>query len=214
MNLYSYEGLVEAAQLIVDILQEDPQAKQQLEAVGFSNAQFQSGKKYIQAVKGHLSTRTELKQERWSLSKQMNAGLQAVREQLSVHRKATMFALRKQPELLHSLQIDQVERGTWAGVKQAVYFYEQVLRQKVSLDGLGVSQKEVQETLKTATELLQQRKDRTRRKGLAQQNTRELRQAVIALRAWVIEFRANARLAYRQRPQMLEMFGIRVKASV
>ncbi len=213
MSLYSYEGLVESAQLIVDILQEDPQAKQQLEVVGFGNAQFQAGKGYLQTVKGHLSTRTQLEQERWSLSNQMNAGLQAVREQLSLHRKGAIFALRNQPELLHSLQIDQVERGTWAGVKQAIHLYEQVLRQKVSLEGLGISQKEIQEALKTATQLLQQRKDRTRRKGLAQQNTRELHQAVVALRAWVVEFRANARLAYRQQPQMLEMFGIRVKAS-
>ena len=205
---------MEAAQLIADILQEDPQAKQQLEVVGFGNAQFQAGKGYIQAVKGHLFTRTQLKQERWSLSKQMNAGLQAVREQFSLHRKGAIFALRNQPELLHALQIDQVERGTWTGVKQAVYFYEQLLQQKVSLEGLGVSQKEIKESLKTATQLLQQRKDRTRRKGLSQQNTRELHQAVVALRAWVIEFRANARLAYRQQPQMLEMFGIRVKASV
>ncbi len=214
MNLYTHEGLSEAAQLTIDILQEDPQAKQRLEAVGFGNAQFQIGKKCVQAVDGHLTTRTRLEQERWSLSKQTNAGLQAVRDQLSVHRKAAVFALRDEPGQLYSLNIDRLERGIWACVKQSIHFHQQVLQQKISLEAQGISQKEVQEALKTATQLLQYKKKRFHQKGLRQQNTRELRQAVVALRVWVMEFRANARLAYRQQPQMLEMFGIRVKASV
>ena len=214
MDLYSYEGLSEAAQLVIDILQEYPQAKQRLEAVGFGNAQFQTGKKCIQAVDGYSTTRTQLEQERWSLSKQMNAGVKAVRDQLSVHRKAASFALRDKPEQLHSLNIDRLERGIWACVKQSIHFHQQVLQQKISLEAQGISQKEVQEALKTATQLLQDKKTRFHQKGLRQQNTRELRQAIVALRAWVMEFRANARLAYRQQPQMLEMFDIRVKASV
>ena len=214
MNLYSYEGLAEAAQLIIDILQEDPQAKQRLEAVGFDNAQFMVGKNRIQAVDTYLTTRTQLEQERWSLSKQMNAGVQAVRDQLSVHRKAASFALRDKPVQLHSLSIDRLERGIWGCVKQSINFHQQLLQQKISLEAQGISQKDVREALKTATQLLQNKKVRFHQKGLRQQNTRELRQAIVALRAWVMEFRANARLAYRQQPQMLEMFGIRVKASV
>ena len=213
MNLYNYEGLTEAAQLIIDILQDDAQTKQQLEIVGFGKAHLQAGKDYLQAVNGHLATREQLEQERWSLSKQMNAGLLAVRDQLSGHRKAAFFALRKNPELLHALRIDKIERSTWAWVKQAIYFYQQLQRHKVSLEAQGISQKEVQDALKTATLLLRQKKDRTQKKGLAQQNTQEVRQAITELRAWVIEFRANARLAYRQQPQMLEMFGIQVKST-
>ncbi len=214
MNLYSNEGLSEAAQLIIDVLQEYPQAKERLEAVGFGNAQFQAGKKCVQAVNGHLTTRTQLEQERWSLSKQTNAGLEAMRDQLRMHRKAAFFALRDEPEQLYSLNVDRLERGIWACVKQSVHFHQQVLQQKISLEAQGISQKEIQEALKTATQLLQNKKIRFHQKGLRQQNTRELRQAVVALRAWVMEFRANARLAYRQQPQMLEMFGIRVKTSV
>lgn len=214
MNLYSNEGLSEAAQLIIDVLQEYPQAKERLEAVGFGNAQFQAGKKCVQAVNGHLTTRTQLEQERWSLSKQTNAGLEAMRDQLRMHRKAAFFALRDEPEQLYSLRIERLERGIWACVRQSLYFHQQILQQKISLEAQGISQKEIQEALKTATQLLQYKKTRFHLKGLRQQNTRELRQAVVALRAWVMEFRANARLAYRQQPQMLEMFGIQVKTSV
>ena len=135
-------------------MQEYPQAKERLEAVGFGNAQFQAGKKCVQAVNGHLTTRTQLEQERWSLSKQTNAGLEAMRDQLRMHRKAAFFALRDEPEQLHSLSIDRLERGIWACVKQSVHFHQQVLQQKISLEAQGISQKEIQEALKTATQLL------------------------------------------------------------
>jgi hypothetical protein len=214
MDLRKHEGIIEAAQLITDVLQEVPQAKQKLASVGFGTGQCQTGIKLTKAAEGHLATRLHLEQERWALSQQINAGLEAVRDEFRHNVKAARFALQNDPKRLHALNIDQLTSTTWGSVKQTIYFYQQLQQQNVSLDAFGVDAKSIQNALTTATQLLQQKKTRTQKKGLAQQNTREVRESIAALRAWVVEFRANARLAYRQKPQMLEMFGIRVKASV
>lgn len=214
MDLRKHEGIVEAAHLITDVLQEVPQAKQKLESVGFGTVKCQTGIKLIKTAEGHLATRLHLEQERWALSQQINAGLEAVRDEFRHHVKAARFALQNDSERLHALNIDQLASTTWGGVKQAIHFYQQLQQQNVSLEAFGVSAISIQNALTTATQLLQQKRMRIQKKGLAQQNTREVREAVAALREWVVEFRANARLAYRQKPQMLEMFGIRVKTSV
>jgi hypothetical protein len=213
MDLRTHEGILETAQLIIDIIKDDATAKQQLAAVGFGTTQYQNGDKFIQSAESHLDARLRLEQERWALSQQINAGLEALRDEFRHHVKAARFALQNDPERLHALGVDQMIDTTWGGVKQTIHFYKQLQQHKVSLEAFGVSSKAVQESLKTATQLLKNRKVRIQKKGLAQQNTQEVRQAIAALRKWVMEFRASARLAYRSQPQMLEMFGIRVKST-
>lgn len=214
VKIYNNKGLVESARLVTEILSEDKVAQQQMSAVGFGAVQQQEGNKFLQNAEASIKTRTQLKQERWALSKQIGAGRGAAIDQFRHYAKAARFALEDNPELLHALQIDRINQSTWGVVDQAIFFYQQLQEHKVSLDAFGIGAKDVQDALKTATNLLRQRKERIRRKAMVQQNTQDVRQATAALRQWMIEFRANARLAYRQQPQMLEMFGIRVKAPV
>ncbi len=212
MKLYNNKGLVESARLITEILSEDKVAQQQMSAVGFGPVQQQEGTKLLQNAEASIKTRTQLKQERWAISNQIGAGRGAAIDQFRHFAKASRFALEDNPELLHALQIDRFDQSTWGVIDQAIFFYQQLQEQKVSLEAFGISAKDVQNALNTATHLLKQRKERIRRKAMVQQNTQDVRRATLALRQWAMEFRANARLAYRHQPQMLEMFGIRVKA--
>ena len=214
MNLYKTNELVEAAQQVLDILQNDPVAQQQLEQYGFGTTQRQEGKKRLRTVEDQQRVRTDLQQERWALSQQVNAGLKAVRDQLREDVRIVRFALRQDPEQLHALQVDRIKTRYWECVQQAVFFYQQLQQQDLALAPFGISKKDIQQSLTTATQLLQQKKQRTHKKGLSEHNTQETRQAMAALRDWVVEFRSIARAAYRRQPQMLEMFGIRVRSSV
>ena len=214
MNLYNNSELVEAAQLVLAILQDDPAAQQQLEAYGFGNARRQEGKKRLEAVEKQIKTRTQLEHERWALSQQVNAGLKAVNDQLRKHARVARFALREDSERLRSLRVETFATRQWEGVQQAIFFYGQLQQQDLSLETFGLTKKEVQRSQTVATQLLQQKKQRTHKKGLAQHHTQAFQQAVVELRDWIVEFRGIARTAYRRQPQMLEMFGIRVRSTV
>ena len=54
--------------------------------------------------------------------------------------------------------------------------------------------------------------DRAHRKGVAEDSTQEKRRAFEALRTWIIDFRRTARLAFRENPQLLGVFGIKVRS--
>ena len=213
MNLYKSNELIEAAQQALEILQNDPVAQQQLEQYGFGVAQRQEGKKRLLTLENQQRGRIELEQERWALSQQVNAGLKAVRDQLLEDVRSVRFALRQDPERLHFLQVEHIKTRKWECVQQAVFFYQQLQKQDLSLEAFGISKKSLQQSLTVATQLLQQKKQRTHKKGLSEHNTQEAHQAMAALRDWVVEFRGIARAAYRRQPQMLEMFGIRVRSS-
>lgn len=214
MNLYNNDELVEAAELVLTILQDDPEAQQQLAAYGCGPAQRQEGKKRLEALEKQVKARTQLEHERWALSQQVNAGLKAVHDQLRNHAHVARFALREDPDRLRSLQVETFATRQWEGVRQAIFFYEQLQQQELSLEAFGLPKKVVQQSLAGATQLLQQKKQRTRKGGLAQQRTQEFQQALVELRDWVVEFRSIARTAYRRQPQMLEMYGIHVRSTV
>ena len=214
MKMYKTNTLIEAALQVLDVLENDPTAQTQLEAYGFGAAHRQVGQQRLSMLQNLLSERTNREQERWALSQQINAGLKAVRDQLREHARIARFALNDDQTRLHSLKIDKITLRTWECVEQAIFFYQQLQQQNIALDKFGLSKKEVQQSLEAATTLLKQKKQRIRQKGRAEQGTQQIQQAQAALRDWLVEFRGIARVAYRQQPQLLEMFGMPVRSSV
>ena len=214
MNLYKDNELLEVALLIINVVKNDAEVQQHMAALGWDTEQMQEGNRRLQYAEERCSTRTQLEHERWALSQQINAGLQAIQDQLREHAQTARFAFRHDPALLHSLEIDRIARAPWECVQQAVYFYRQLQERDLSLQAYGVSRKEIQQAATLANQLLRQKENRTRQKGNAEHGTQEKRAALIELREWVTEFRATARVAFRRQPQKLEMFGIRVRSVV
>lgn len=214
MNLYKSDDLVEAASLAIDNTLNTPARQQQMEAFGFGADRFRTGQTLVKEYTQKLAAQTQQQNEQWAISQQINTGLQALQEQFKQHVQIAQVAFRNDAVLLHSLKIDQLSARRWEGVRQMLYFYEQLQQQNASLDAYGVSAKEVQQARTGAQSLLQQKAARVDKKSCAEHCTQEKRAVQKALRTWVQDFRTIARMAFRSQPQTLEAYGIRMSAKV
>ncbi|MEQ9438115.1 MAG: hypothetical protein RIG62_03675 [Cyclobacteriaceae bacterium] len=214
MNLYKSDDLVEAASLAIDNTLNNLARQQQLEAFGFGTDRFRTGQNLLKEYTQKLAAQTQQQDAQWALSQQINTGLLALQEQFKQHVQVAQMAFRNDSVLLHTLKIDPLSARRWEGVRQALYFYEQLEQQNASLEAYGVSAKEVKQARTAAQSLLQQKASRADKKSCAEQCTEEKREAQKALRTWVQDFRTIARMAFRSQPQTLEAFGIHVSASV
>jgi hypothetical protein len=213
MNLYKNNDLVEAANLVINNTQNNPARQQQLAAFGWGEPQFNTGKNLLKIYEQRGTMQTQLQNEQWALSQQINTGLQALAEQFKEHVRIVEVALRKDTALLHSLKVDRLAKRRWEFVRQAGHFYGQLQDQKVSLEAYGISTKEIQQNRSAANELLQLKEVRADKKSAAEQSTQDKREAQATLRRWVKDFHTIARMAFRSQPQTLEAYGIRVRAT-
>ena len=214
MNTRNQQELAEAALLAIDNTKNNPARQQQLEAFGFGPARFQQGKTRLRDFEQKLAQQTQQQNEQWALSQQINEGLQAVQDQYKQHARIAQIALRDDTVLLYALRVNKLGTRRWECVRQAVYFYQQLQQQGISLEVYGVSAKEIQRAHSAASLLLQLKASRLDKKSTAEHSTQEKRHAQEALRVWVADFRTVARMAFRDQPQTLEAFGIRVRAVV
>ena len=214
MNLTKVNDLLEAAQLAINNTQNDPAVKQRLEAYGLSPALSQRGKTLLRTLEQKQGSQTKIQDERWALSQQINASLLATRDQFKEHARLALVAFRQDSALIHALKIERIATRRWECVRQAAYFYQVFQERKLTLESLGISPKEIQQTQATVAELLRLKEARVRKKGISERGTEERQRAQADLRKWLMEFRAIARAAFYNQPQMLEVFGIRVATAV
>ena len=214
MDLYKQHDLVEAASLAINNTQNNPARQQRLEAFGFGAARIHTGQTLLQGFTQKQAAQIQRQDEQWALSQQIKAGLQAVHQQFKQHVRIVQVAFREDAVLLHSLKVDRLAIRRWECVRQAIYFYEQLQRQEVTLGAYGVSAEEMQQVRAAANELLQLKQARADKKGMSGHSTQEKQRAQEALRSWVKDFRTIARMAFRDQPQTLEAYGIKVSATV
>ncbi len=214
MKLDTELKIMEAVQLALSGTQQEVGVGLQMEVFGLTPVFRQKGNDLMNKVKDCQDRHTNLYNEQWSLSQQLNAELDATHTQFKEHAKVARTAFRKEPDVLHALRIELFVKQAWPLVQQADYFYTQVLKQELNLQPYGVSKKELEQSSTSVRQLLEMKEARMRKKALAESCTQEKNAAFKELRDWVSDFRAMARLAFKDNPQMLEMFGIRVLSKV
>lgn len=214
MNFNKLNELIEATQLAIHNTQNNAAVQQQMEAYGMSAAELQSGKNLLRTLEQKHAQQTQLQDERWALSQQIDASLQAVGSTFKVHARLAQAAFRHDPSLIRSLRAERLDTRRWECVRQAAHFYQEFHKRKLSLTGIGVSAKEMQQAQQAVRELQRMKEARADKKGLAEQGTVERQQAQDQLRQWLVHFRAIARIAFRQQPQLLERFGMKVATTV
>ena len=214
MTLNKLDTLLEVARTTLNNIKSEPDAAARLGRYDISTAYLQTGEHMLQVLEHHQRRLIALQNERWALSQQINAGLQAVHEQFREHARLVLVAYRHDAQLRHDLAVDSISRRQWECVRQAVHFYREFEQRNLSLKSLGVSDREIQQTAATVDELWRLKEERLRLKSASEQGTQRRQRAHEALRRWLVDFRTVARVAFRDEPQRLEMFGIRVRSSV
>ena len=210
MNLSNIKPLVEAAKLAVEVPAKQPVMLRKLEAHGLSPADRRQGQQLLQQFIRQQANYQQLKEDQWAVTQQIKVSLGAVQSQFRAHVRVAKVAFRDDKALLHALRIDRISTRRWEVVQQADHFYNLLRQRKVSLKAYDISDKEIQQSHTSVTQLLQLKQDRTALKGQVQQETLDKRNTQRALQAWVTEFRLIARVAFRHQPQWLEAFGVAV----
>ncbi len=214
MDLDSNEGTLEIAQLTLHLLEHDQEVRQILEAHGYAPAQTKAGRSLLNKAIDAGRQKDACYDLQWELGQQVNAQRTAVQAQFRVHAKVARTAYRDEPNTLHLLRIERFERNGWSVIRQAAYFYHKLQERKLSLASFGVRDKEIRQATTDITELMVMRQARVRQKGKSEDCTQAKRAAYRELRSWVREVRSTARLAFKKNPQMLEAFGVIVRAAV
>lgn len=144
--------------------------------------------------------------DRWSESRTM----------LADHIARARIALRGNPGALLTLRLNQPRarrQAEW--IVQARHFYAGALNNQEILDALAtlnMTPEDLQEGLETVDAFEQARRQRANESGDVQNAMRARNQALGALDLWVRDFRDIARLALRNRPQLIERLGFQEKS--
>lgn len=214
MRLDTEKRTLEAARFAVNNTEAEEHLRQQMETFGFSSARMKRGKTLLTKAQDSVREQDHCHHTQWVLGQQIKAQSEAVQSQVRDHITMARAAYRNDAALLRLLRIETIARPGWPLVWQAEYFYEKLREQKLSLAAFGISDQAVQQAGREASQLLTLREKRARQKAETEQSTQAKRAALRELRAWVVEFRATARLAFREQPQWLEAFGITVRSAV
>lgn len=212
MHLDTDEGVLDAAQQTLHTLEHEKDVLELMKAHGYAAENIKRGKTFLEKAIDARRQKDGCYDTQWELGQQVNARQTALHAQFREHAKLARTAYRNEPTALHALRIDRFDKGKWAGVRQAAHFYHKLQERKLSLQTLGVSDQEIRQAATDLTDLMVLRQGRIRQKAKSESCTQAKKEAVRALRDWVRETRNTARFAFKKDPQMLEAFGVVVRA--
>ena len=208
------QKVLDAAHLAIDATEQETLIRQKMEQYGFGPVRMKEGKTLLTQATTAQQKKDRCYDTQLELAQQINAQLEAVQAQFKEHLRVARTAYRNEPTVQQILRIERIAPAGWSCVRQASYFYHKLQERKLSLATFGVSAKEIQQATTDTTQLLVMRQGRIRQKGLAENCTQKKNEAFRKLKKWVSEFRAVARIAFKDNPQMLEAFGMLVRSGV
>ena len=214
MQLDTDERILDAAELALHTLEQDKEVLRLMKAHGYPADGTKVGKGLVKNATNARRQKDVCYDTQWELGQQVNAQQTALWAQFREHAKLARMAYRNEPGTLHTLRIERFEKSKWPGVRQAAHFYHKMQERKLSLQTFGVSEQEIQQATTNITDLMVLRKMRTRQKAKSESCTQVKNNAIRELRQWVMDTRSAARFAFKKNPQMLEAFGIVVRAMV
>jgi len=206
-------GLFAEAQRCVDNATAHPEIQKKMNALGFSARRILEGSALLDAARAGQIDKHQKYSERQQLSTRLNRDFEQARQRFREHVRIVRFALRHEPALLASFNVQKVSKRVEPWLLQAAEFYRVAAGHSELLDRHGLSAEEVSQAKAGVEALSAQRNQRMRCKGDAEEATRLRNASMKALKTWMSDFRAMARIALRDSPQLMEALGIVVPSS-
>ncbi len=210
MNINSTPQLLEAAVIAINNTIKDADKQKVMANYGFPPKRMQEGKDLLDKTQTLHEVKDQHYDERWELSNQIETNLAVAHQNFAEHVKIARFVFRNEPAILYKLRISRISHGAWTRTRQAKDFYTKVLPYADLMEAQGVSKTALTEAKAFIANIMVMKEERTRKKGEAENTTDSKNKSVKSLRAWLTEFRAAARLAFKDTPQKLESLGISV----
>lgn len=205
-------ALFAEAQRYVDNATAHPEIQKKMNALGFSARRILEGSALLDAARAGQIDKHEKYSEQQQVSARLSSDFEQARLRFREHVRIVRFALRHEPAMLASFNVQRLSFRIEPWLLQAGEFYRVAASHSELLDRHGLSVEEVSQAKAGIEALSAQRNQRMRCKGDAQEATRLRDTSLKALKRWMSDFRAIARIALRDSPQLMEALGMVVKA--
>lgn len=207
----SIDSLFATARMSIFNTKEDAMLQDRMKLYGFSPERIQEGETLLVNARQLHTQKDELYFEWLNLSGQVEKDRETALVTFVDHVQVARIAFRKKPEILRQLKINRINRSKlWEWTAQAARFYTLIGEHTATMKKFGITAEELQQAQAGIEALLALKDLRMKKKAEAESATQKRNVALDALNTWLVEFRAVARLALKDTPQLLEAFGMKV----
>ena len=206
MNTLAQE--TEQARIIVHNLQE-PRNVARLQNFGFGSPWWQQGASLLDQLLLLRQTQQDGYQAKGNVGRSLRADAQEMHRRFIEHRTLAKWVLRNDADEYQRLGLHQtVSNRIVTKIEQAQRFYYEALKSPRALVRHGITKAELEQAQAMVEAVVEARHRRVHKSGLAQDATQQRDEVRQALRTWVSDVRAIARIALREEPQLLEVLGL------
>lgn len=212
MNYSSIPKLFAEANMYIQNASTQPEIQKKLNLQGFTPKRMQEGATFLAHAMLSHTHKTEKYGEKKSVSSQVKTHEEQARQRFMEHVAIVKFVFRKDAAMLSQFNVDRVSKKVHEWILQASYFYLKSGEHKEVLAQHSLTAEEMAQAMAMVEAVSTARNQRMLRKGEAEDATRTRDLSLKALKKWMKDFRAIARVALRDNPQLMESLGIMVKS--
>jgi hypothetical protein len=191
----------------------NPEVQERLNVYGYTSERIEKGKQLLDKVIGLTSAQVEEYSDQYIATDELGKHWDSSYSKYMITVKVVRVAFNGQPELLQRFNaIGRRNRSLSGWLRDARILYTNLLNSPEALEGMakfGYSVEKLNGELAEVNEVENLNSKRLIEKSAAQQSTAERDEAFDTLYKWYSDFRAIARIALYDKPQLLEAMGIK-----
>jgi len=215
MSKYKTEAeVLETSRIRFENTKNQPIIAENMAKYGYNEAKLTEGAKLLETAEGTYNFKKQEDHETKEINEHFKALKTSINTMYSKHREIAKIAYKKEPDVLLRLDINgKMPEGYVKWVETIKTFYvtsigDQKIQAKLAT--LAVTGEELNKQKTDLEQLEHDRADYVREKGESQDATSQKDNAFDDLKEWMSEFKAVAKIALADHPQLLE--ALRIKA--
>jgi hypothetical protein len=190
----------------------NPEIKEKMGVLGYTPERMSEGEELLEKATNLMTTQVEEYSDQYVASGGFSQLWKEVYGGYMVTLKVMRVAFMDQPAVLQRFNaVGRRNRSLSGWLRDAKIMYTNLLNSPESLAVMaqyGYTVEKLEKEFQEVTEVEQLHSKQLSEKGIAQQSTVERDEAFDALCRWYSKFRAIARIALYEKPQLLEALGI------
>lgn len=196
--------------------QANPEIQAALQTFGYTTERIEQGEMLYEAAQTQYQQKITAYGGLRTAADALSSAEQQAQATYTRHVKIARVALEDDRGALQALRLQGKRKMNMAGwLAQAQHFYAVALADVAiqrKLADFSLTRTVLQEGARQVEAVATGNATRSQQRGVAQDATRVRNKAITALDKWMSDFRTIARVALKDRPQMLEQLGITVRS--
>ncbi len=214
MPNYSLSSKLGSAQSAIYNAMEIPSVQEKVSKFGLTLKRLQEGNAIVNKAIMLHNTKHDIYGEKQEVASQLYTQENDTSKRFRKHVETVKLVFREDEATLAKFRISSISKKKDEWQLQANYFYSKAILYVDKLAKYQLPQEELAQNQASVEALIAIRNRRLQMKGEAEEATQKRNEAMKELNEWMKEFRAIARIALKDSPQLLEALGIVVKSKV